>query len=196
MAVWRVLRDYLIVILVAGSVALFFRAFIFEAYRIPGEFMAPGLRAGDVIFINKMTFSFKQKPKHGDVVLFSLFADPQKEYLKRVTAVAGESVELKNCILFLNDKNASTFSNDMWNEGQKIFIENIVEKSIPIIWGDTCTDLPRVVVPQGHVFVMSDNRTMGQDSRHWGFLPITGLKGRAAFIWYAKDRSRMLKRVQ
>ncbi len=194
MTIWKVLRDYLIVILLAASVALFIRSLLFEAYRVPSEFMAPGLRTGDVIFVNKASYLLNARAERGDVILYSLFAQPEKDYLKRVIARAGDTVALQNCALILNGNNVTQAQTSVPPTGTHV--ENLIGPTVPIVWGPECVDLPQVVVPDGHVFVMGDNRGEGQDSRHWGFLPLSSIKGRAVLIWYARDKSRILKRVQ
>jgi signal peptidase I len=174
----KIVRDYALVILVTASLALAIRLFVVEAYRVPSDFMAPGLGAGDLIFVSKLPYSFggKRVPRRGDVMVFSLFSAPGKEYLKRVIGLPGDRIAIKNGKIVLNGA--------PYDDG----------KTYRVIW-EHVEDIPEVQVPDGNLFVLGDNRDKGQDSRHWGFLPLAGLKGRAWFIWWSPETERRFTRV-
>ncbi len=114
----RSLRDYIVVILASGIVALLLRTFVLEGFRIPTDNMSPALEAGDYIFVNKLAYGFRYPtsgyastklslPKRGDIAVFVLNADGQKEYIKRVVAIEGDKVEIKAGILIVNGQNIS-----------------------------------------------------------------------------------------
>jgi signal peptidase I len=184
------------VILVAASVALFIRGFVIEAYRVPSDFMAPTLKQGELIFVNKLSYALGALPKAGEVVLFNLFSDPSKDFLKRVVALPGDKVSIQGCELFINSRSVSQKLNSTTDSPANFhWVESLDSATYGVKW-QQCDELMPVTVPPGHVFVLGDNRGMGQDSRHWGFLPMSGLKGRAWLVWYSKESSRLLKRIQ
>ena len=93
----KILRDYAAVILITASVALVIRLFVIEAYRVPSDFMAPGLSTGDLIFVSKLPYSLGRNklPRRGAVIVFGLFSAPGKEYLKRVIGLPGDRVSVQ-----------------------------------------------------------------------------------------------------
>jgi signal peptidase I len=177
------LRNYFLAIFSAAALALVLRIFFFEAYRIPTDFMAPLLLPGDHIFVNKAAYSgitSKAPPSRGDVVIINFPSDARKDYIKRVIAVGGDTVEIRDGIIHLNKGPIGTENKD------KTVTENIDGRSWLARWGESTREsrtMMHVTVPDGQVFVLGDNRSKGQDSRNWGFLPVDFLKGRAALIW-------------
>ena len=191
----RVLRHYVTVILLAASVAFAVRIFVVEAYRVPWDFMAPCLDTGDLIFVNKLSYGLfaAKPPRRGDVVVFSLFSDPGKEYLKRVIGLPGDRVEIRESVVYLNGKPISKAQEEGLGH-LAAFEEEVDGLRYEVLW-DHVGSLPEVVVPENNLFVLGDNRSKGQDSRHWGFLPMTGVKGRAWFIWWSKGKGKLFTRI-
>jgi signal peptidase I len=167
------LSGYAIAIGTAAAVALLLRVFVLEAFRIPTDFMAPTLLPGDHIFVNKLNKS----PKRGDVVIFSFPNDATKDYIKRVVAIEGDKVEIRDGVVYLNGK------------------DELADKKYRVSWEGATEEARRmmpVTVPEGHIFVLGDNRAKGQDSRTWGFLPAKQVEGRATLVWFSKSWSRLM----
>jgi signal peptidase I len=197
--IWKTVKDYLLVIIVAASLALTTRFFLVEGFRIPTDYMAPGLKAGDHIFVNKLAYGFRyptsgyavtrlKMPQRGDVVVFSLNSDSNKEYIKRVIGLPGDRIKIKDNVIFLNDAKISVLkSQDGVN---KVYEERLEGHSYQVLWNSAGTnadhetsDMFEVTVPSEHFFVLGDNRSEGLDSRKWGFLPVVSLKGKAWIVW-------------
>ena len=182
-------REYFESILVAVVLALFVRTFVFQAFKIPTGSMKPNLLVGDHLLVNKFIFAPTASTlerallpmrdiRRGDIIVFKFPEEPDRDFIKRVIGLPGETLELKNQMVFIN--------------GQAL-TEPYAHYLFPPA-DDTQTDgfdLRRkygpVAVPDGHYFMMGDNRDDSQDSRFWGFLPQSYVKGRALFIYWSFD---------
>lgn len=184
-AVSKLLKDYFLAIVVAAVVALLLRVYVVEAFRIPTDFMAPMLLPGDHIFVNKLAYSKSvgvAVPERGDIVVFSFPNDLTKDYIKRIVAIEGDTVELKNSELIVNGKKLSRPTSPDVHE------ETLGRHKYDALWRGAAPEarnMIKVTVPNGNVFVLGDNRAKGQDSRAYGFLPIANIQGRAALIWFS-----------
>ncbi len=202
-----------IVLIIVGVLA--FRASLFEPFKIPSGSMIPTLMIGDFILVNKFSYGFKlpfshvfgnpiyltkpKNPERGDVIVFKYPKETSLNYIKRVVGLPGETVEVKDKIVFINDQPISTQAID----GSKI-MEDMDEKykyfKLDFFRAQTgnrkhiiqlhedsfyTKDFPKVTIPEGHFFVMGDNRDFSADSREWGFVPFYHIKGKALLVWFS-----------
>lgn len=182
-----ILQNYFVAIFGAAVLAFLLRVFVMEAFRIPTDLMAPMLLPGDHIFVNKLAYKGlvglgKGDPQRGDIVIFTMPADPTKDYIKRVVAVAGDRVEIRDGAVVLNGKTISRAT------GPDNFDETVDGRTYSVQWTGAPAETRRmmeVTVPPGNVFVLGDHRAKGQDSRAWGFLPVKAIEGRASLIWFS-----------
>ncbi len=137
----------------------FVRPYVVEAYRIPTESMVPTLEVGDRVLANKFVYRFTE-PERRDVVVFdSIAEDDDQTLIKRVVGVAGDEIQVQSGVLYVNgEEQEEPYLNDA-DQSRGFF-------------GPT-------VVPEGHIFVMGDNRGNSADSRVFGPLPLENLKGEA-----------------
>lgn len=183
------------------------RGFIIEPYRIPSGSMLPTLYVGDFIAVNKFTYGIKlpvfhteimpiNKPQRGDVVVFRFPEDPSKDYIKRLVGLPGDIVVYYDQTLYINGKVAA-------QSGERVFKQPTFERhGVTIDYHDeqlgdakhgiiTLPDRPEAsqdwIVPEGHYFVMGDNRDFSNDSRFWGFVPEANVAGKAFMIWMSWD---------
>ena len=173
-------------LLVALILALFIRTFIVQAYKIPSGSMIPTLLVGDYILVNKLAYGiknpfkndflyFRRLPKRQEVVVFTYPLNKKLDFIKRVIGLPGDTVEIVNKKVYVNGK---------------LLKEPYVRFTDPTIYPRDVS--PRdnfgpVKVPPGHLFVLGDNRDESYDSRFWGFVPISNLKGRAVIIYFSWD---------
>ena len=150
---------------------------IAKAYTTPSSTMAPTLLAGDCLVADMRIYK-SQKPQRGNIIIFEYPIDPSKQFIKRVIAIEDEKVELINNKIYINDK----LLDDPWGH----FEAGGLIKGPPIL--DTFRP---VVVPKDSLFVLGDNRNNSEDSRSWGFLAIKKVKGKALYLYWAKDKSRI-----
>ncbi|OUR93040.1 signal peptidase I [Halobacteriovorax marinus] len=199
---------------------LVFRSSFYEPYRIPSGSMIPTLKIGDYIIVNKFAYGlkypfsdmaigdinlnpsyvFKQEmPRRGDVIVFKYPKDPSTSYIKRVIGLPGDTIEIKDKIVFVNDQpmemvetDATPFLKDMDEKFKKYklnFFKVSVEKKHHFIQQDSdnyyLVNKDKITIPDGEIFVMGDNRDFSYDSRFWGTVPVEYVKGRAEMVWFS-----------
>ena len=182
------------------------RAFIVEPFRIPSGSMLPSLFIGDFILVSKSSYGIKLpilktqivplgNPERGDVMVFRFPRNPKTNFIKRVIGTPGDVVSYHNKRLSINGEPLPLESVELldWptedQDGRaKTFLEQ-VDTNTHTILIDTLrsSSSMRVKVPQGHYFVMGDNRDHSNDSRYWGFVPKEFVVGKAFFIWFSWD---------
>jgi signal peptidase I len=179
------LREYFESIVVAVILALFIRTFVVQAFKIPTGSMEPNLLVGDHLLVNKFVFSptatdveravLPVRPiKRGDIVVFKFPEEPERDFIKRVIGLPGETIELRSRELFVNgQKIEEPYAHYLFPPGQDEGGFDVRERYGP------------VTVPERHYFMMGDNRDNSQDSRYWGFLPEHYVKGRALTIYWS-----------
>ena len=206
-------REYTESIGVAVLIALFLRAFVVEAFKIPSGSMIPTLQVGDHIFVNKFIYGVRvpftnikfgmeyRKPERGEVIVFIYPKEPDKDFIKRIVAVEGDTVEVRDNQIFVNGKGVprSHVAGDctyedfveetsQWEQRRcEAWIENVKGNSYTTVYdynGGVHSTRP-VTVPKDSVFVMGDNRDNSHDSRYWGFVPFDLIKGKAMLIWWS-----------
>ena len=179
-------REYAEAILMALLLALFIRTFIVQAFKIPSGSMIPTLAIGDHILVNKLSYGvripFVEKYllefgalARGDVIVFIYPEDRSKDFIKRVIGVAGDNVEVRNKKVFINGKAV---------EDSHAHFEGYDPQLGGTVNGDNYG--PKVV-PEGHVFVMGDNRDRSYDSRFWGYVSLSEVRGKAFLIYWSWD---------
>lgn len=206
-------RESLEQIIVAVLVALLLRSFVLEAFKIPSGSMIPTLAIGDQIFVNKWVYGLRvpftsirmvdfAPPKNGDVVVFIFPNEPHEDFIKRVVGVPGDTVEIRRGVIYVNDIEVvreprgkmdvwdRETNSSVWSQQHSIaYTEHMNDKRYTVLedpavsqrsnnWG------PRKV-PEGHIFVMGDNRDHSYDSRAWGMVPLQNVLGRAMFVWWS-----------
>ena len=269
-------RDYVESIGAAILIALALRAFVIEAFKIPSSSMYPTLEIGDHIFVNKFLYGIRipytskkflqlRDPERGEVIVFMMPCDPARDYIKRVVALAGDTVEVRCNVVYVNGtaiphrmiegdsctyddydefngkwftrqcsryrETAGGLDYDTFHDAERPLRDQRQASPHGLLAGDS-KDFPRLdgagfppscstnpdgaplaapnqkrgrleeshpgsangtlnaceqqihyVVPEGHVFVMGDNRANSNDSRYWGSVPVENIKGKALFIW-------------
>jgi signal peptidase I len=151
---------------------------IVRAYKIPSGGMDPTILSGDRLIANMKMYK-REKPKRGDVVIFKYPVDRSKDFIKRVIGLPGETVQIINKRVYINNQPMEDPSG--------------IHTDQRIIPG---TEQPRdntgpIIVSPNKIFVMGDNRDGSFDSRYWGFVDISALKGKALYIYWAKDKRRI-----
>ena len=174
-------REYLEAAVIAVLLALFIRTFIVQAFKIPSGSMEPTLLVGDHILVNKFIYGIKlpfirktiipiSKPERNDVVVFIYPLDKSKDYIKRAIGLPGDQIEIKGQNVYINGRLfKDTYG--FYSEGNKKTANR--------------TAIGPLTVPENHLFMMGDNRDHSYDSRFWGFVPMSYVKGKAFIIYWS-----------
>jgi signal peptidase I len=187
-----VLREYFESIVIAVILALFVRTWVFQAFKIPTGSMENNLLIGDHLLVNKFVFSPaastlerallpRRDVGRGDIVVFKYPDEPERDFIKRVIGLPGDTLELRNKKVYINGQ--------ALDEPYVHFLEGTSALS-EVTSIDVRERYGPVKVPEGQYFVMGDNRDNSQDSRYWGFLPRTYIKGRALMIYWSYESGR------
>jgi len=188
-------REYFESILIAVILALFARTFVVQAFKIPTGSMEPNLLVGDHLLVNKFVFAPaatglerallpNRDIRRGDIIVFKYPEEPDRDFIKRVIGLPGETIELRNKKVHVNGEPLEEpyahflFPPDASaGAGQAGRAWDLRESYGP------------VTVPGDQLFMMGDNRDNSQDSRFWGFLPRSYVKGRALVIYWSFDEA-------
>ena len=183
----NIFREYAEAIFIAVILALFIRAFVVQAFKIPSGSMKSTLLVGDHILVNKFIYGVKlpflnttligvTEPKRGDIVVFKFPEDPKKDFIKRVIGISDDVLEIRNKKVYLNHKPiADTYGTNL--------DPHVIPGS-----ARARDNFGPVTVPPRSLFVMGDNRDYSYDSRFWGFVDLSMVKGKAFIIYWSWDR--------
>ncbi len=188
-------RDWIEPMLIAFTLAAMIRIFIFQPFKIPSGSMEDTLLVGDQLIAVKCIYGLRlpfvkepvlklRDPKPGDVVVFKYPEDPSKDFIKRCVAIGGQTVEIDNKKLYVNGLQ------------QKLpkaakFIDPTV---LPKQFGPRDNYGP-TKIPEGHVFVLGDNRDNSNDSRFWEFVPVENIKGKAVLLYWSWNSEAPLYQI-
>lgn len=175
---WRLSRRRLIVL---AAIVLGMRIFVGEASVVPTASMEGTILVGDHLFMDKLLYGPEiplvhwrmpvlKRVHRGDIIVFRYPKDPSETFLKRVTALGGDQLQIRNGVLYVNSQAV-----------QEPYAVHHAPVHSPVeSWGPT-------VVPEGQLFVMGDNRDNSSDSRDWGFVPMNNVIGEPLFVYWSYD---------
>jgi len=187
---------------------LIIKTFFFEAFQIASGSMTETLLTGDFLFVNKVLYGAQipgtrarlpgfRTPQRGDVIVFAYPRDPDQDYVKRVIGTPGDTVEMRDGTVYVNwqpqgedyvlriDSTNDVVSPDFeWQRQALLDTSAAAQRSYQPTrdtWGP-------LLVPAGKYFVLGDNRDDSSDSRYWGFVDESAIKGRTLFVYFSYDR--------
>ena len=208
--------DTLKTLLIAGAIALGFRSFVAEPFNIPSGSMIPSLLVGDYLFVTKYSYGYSRysfpfglapidgrilaadkTPQRGQVAVFRLPSDPSVDYIKRVIGLPGDRIQMKAGVLHINSQPVERRMVGNGSDGQ---LTTLYRETLPgglthliqeVSDNQLFDNTPEVVVPDGHYFMMGDNRDNSRDSRSSsvGFVPLENFIGEARFLFFSHDSS-------
>ena len=180
-------------------VVLVLRSFVVEPFQIPSGSMRPTLEIGDFILVNKFTYGLRLpvtntklidlgEPERGDVMVFRFPQDPSVNFIKRVIGLPGDRIRYEDKQLFINGEPVSKLlveESDTAKLDEVLLEESLGDTSHPIYndFRNPGPQMRELRVPEGHYFMMGDNRDHSNDSRYWGFVPEENIVGEAFAVW-------------
>ena len=184
-------REYVESLIIAVILAFFIRTWVVQAFKIPTGSMEHNLLIGDYLLVNKFVFSPAEsgverlllpnrEVERGDIVVFKYPVAPDRDFIKRVVGLPGESIEVREKTVLI--------------DGAPLDEPYLPEWMTHLTAGAYAVDgrdnHGPVAIPEGHYFVMGDNRDNSEDSRYWGTLPHDHLKGKATLVYWSYDAER------
>jgi signal peptidase I len=189
------IREYFESIVIAVILALFIRTFVVQAFKIPTGSMEENLLIGDHLLVNKFVFGPTETGmerallpigiiKRGDILVFKYPVEPDRDFIKRVIGLPGETVELREKKVYINGKPLDEpYVHFLQPPGADSELHEVTSFDVRERYGP-------VTVPQNQYFMMGDNRDNSQDSRYWGFMPRENVKGKALLIYWSYEAGR------
>src|SRR5256885_441202 len=177
-------REYFESIVIAVILALFIRTFVVQAFKIPTGSMEENLLIGDHLLVNKFVFGPTETAlertllpigtiKRGDILVFKYPVEPDRDFIKRVIGLPGETVELREKKVYINGKPLDEpYVHFLQPPGAESELHEVTSFDVRERYGP-------VTVPANQYFMMGDNRDNSQDSRYWGFMPRENVKAQA-----------------
>lgn len=184
------LREWAESIIIALALALVIRTFVIQAFKIPSGSMIPTFNVGDRIFVSKFIYGARipftdialpavRQPKRGDIIVFVSPEDHKKDFVKRLAALGGETVEIKNGRVYIDGRAL----------GEPLSIRSGYYYNA----GDYGAESQEIKVPKDSYYVLGDNSASSRDSRFWGFVPKKNLLGKAVCIYWPLHRMRIIR---
>jgi len=183
---------------------IFFKRLLFEPFKIPSGSMIPTLLVGDFILVSKFSYGVRLpvihtkiletgEPERGDVAVFRYPRDPSLDYIKRVVGLPGDKIVYRDKTFYINGEQVKISGGEPYipagaadaNVGSVRLQESLGDGTHDILVRNAGFSGGESVyeVPEGHYFMVGDNRDNSNDSRVWGVVPEENLVGRATYIW-------------
>lgn len=184
-------------------IAIFVITFIVQAFQIPSESMENTLLVGDYLLVDKLCYGGRGLGDHimpyrkigrGDVIVFHYPVDPKQHFVKRVIGVPGDRLRMVNKAVYINGKPLTEPYVRFLEPPSNLFRDNFPRTDMPVIYGmegkwwlemRKLVEDGELIIPEGHYFVMGDNRDDSQDSRYWGFVPRENIIGSPLLIYWS-----------
>jgi signal peptidase I len=188
-------REYFESIVIAVILALFVRTFVVQAFKIPTGSMENNLLIGDHLLVNKFVYGPTMTAlertilpvgtiRRGEVLVFKYPEQPDRDFIKRVIGLPGETLEVRDKKVYINGAPLDEpYAHYLTPVSDGSSFHEVTSHDVRDRYGP-------VTVPPGHYFMMGDNRDNSQDSRYWGFLPRDNIKGRALLIYWSYEAER------
>ncbi len=180
----KAIREWVVAIFFVLIVVVIFRTWLYASYRVPTGSMIHTIEIGDYLLVNSHAYGFvvpftkyklfTSKVSRNDVVVFPYPENPEIDFIKRVIAVGGDEIQIIGETVFINGKQ---------EEGEYIYYDD--SRLTP-------PERIRTFVPEGKLWVMGDNRRNSKDSRYWGFVDESTVKGKGAVIFWSHDPNKSI----
>lgn len=170
--------DTMQTILLAASIFLVVYIFLFRPFQVSGESMFPTYKNKEYVLTSLIHIRFEEL-RRGDVIVFHSPTDPDKDYIKRVMALEGDTIYIKDGFVYVNDKKVD--ESKYLSDEVRTYGGNFMQEGIP------------VTVPEDNYIVIGDNRPFSSDSREWGFLTKSKVIGKSLFVYWPANKMRLIE---
>lgn len=177
-AIYTFLMDTVQTILLAAAVFLVIYVFLFRPFEVNGQSMYPTFHNGELILTNLISIKLGT-PQRGDVIVLQAPDDPEKDYIKRVIGIPGDTVMLKEGDIYINN--------------QKLDESKYISQDIRTNGGTFLPENQSITVPSRSYFVVGDNRSNSKDSRTLGFIKQEAVIGKSFFVYWPPNRMRLVQ---
>ena len=178
----EIIREWIRIVILAIFLALVLRAFVFQAYKIENRSMEDNLLPGDYIVGEKITYK-KRLPRRGEVVIFRYPLNPDKVFVKRCIGLPGDTVVIRNKAVYINGHLLPDYPG----------VKFVDPELLSGLYSPRDNFGP-VIVPNGTIFVLGDNRDVANDSRYWGPLPVKNIEARPLFVYFSIEPAQFSPR--
>ncbi len=165
------------IVVFAISIFLFLYLLILQPHKIKGSSMEPNFHDGEYLLTDKISYRFNE-PKRGDVIVFKAPPDYKEEFIKRIIALPGETISIKDNKIYINGN---------------LFEENYIPDEIPTQNGSFLKEGEEITLPENSYFVMGDNRPHSLDSRRFGYVTLDKITGKAWFVYWPPTEAGVVK---
>lgn len=176
--IYAFLVDTIQSILVAAAIFLVIYMFLLRPFQVNGDSMFPNFKNTEYVLTNLITLRF-HKPVQGDVIVFKAPPEPDKDFIKRVIGLPGDTIMVQNGDVYVN--------------GNKFDQSSFLQPDVKTYGGSFLKDGDTVTVPAGEYFVMGDNRPYSSDSREWGFVPEANIIGESMLVYWPITDWKLVK---
>lgn len=176
--IYSILIDLVETLVVAGAVFVVIYAFLFRPFQVNGQSMYPNYHNGEYVLTNLISLRFS-KINRGDVIVFQAPSDREKDFIKRVIGIPGDTVLLKDGSAYIN--------------GTKLDESGYLAPNVKTYGGSFLSDGQEAIVQSGAYFVLGDNRAFSSDSREWGFVSREKIIGKSFFVYWPVGSARLIK---
>jgi signal peptidase I len=170
--------DFMQTILLAASIFLVIYIFLFRPFQVSGESMYPTFKNKEYILTNIIGLKL-ENPKRGDVIVFKAPTDNEKDYIKRVIALPGDTIYVKDGFVYLNNN--------------KLDESAYLKSDVRTYGGSFMKEGVPITVQEGEYITFGDNRPFSSDSREWGFLPKKNIIGKSFYVYWPINTMRIVK---
>ena len=175
--IYYLLFDLVQTLVIAGAIFVVIYAFLFRPYQVNGHSMDPTFQNGEYVLTNLIEMRIG-KLNRGDIVVFNAPKDKEKDYIKRIIGLPGDTVKVSEGNVFLN--------------GEKLE-QSFLSSDVRTNGGSFLGEGQEVIVPEGYYFLMGDNRDFSSDSREWGFVAKDELIGKSFLVYFPLNHFRIVK---
>lgn len=176
--IYYLLFDLVQTLVIAGAIFVVIYAFLFRPYQVNGHSMDPTFENGEYVLTNLIELRVAEL-KRGDIIVFNAPPDEEKDYIKRIIGLPGDSIRISDGNVYVN--------------GERLNQTDFLGPGVRTNGGSFLGEGDEVIVPEGQYFTMGDNREFSSDSREWGFVTKDKIIGKSFIVYWPPNHTRIVE---